>query len=180
MSAKQEVGVDPRTQRREPQLFQAPGLSLRERLCDEVAQRLAAPLGAGAAKHVGRVAHRAFGEGPATLLERTLESLHVDLRGVDSKDVPPWLRARQRHLVRAEGLECLAQAGHVDDDRMLRTRRWSLPPQLVDQEVARDDLVRMQHQEREQRPLLHTTELDRPPVDHDLNWAEQPEVSAAR
>jgi hypothetical protein len=72
--------------------------------------------------------------------------------------------------------EHLAQRRHIDLHELGRRRRRALAPQLVDDPVARHDLVRVEQQQREQRPLLRRPELDRRTVDHRLERAKQPKL----
>src|SRR5712692_452374 len=55
-----------------------------------------------------------------------------------------------------------------------------LVPQLVDQPIRRDDLVRPQEQDRQQLPLPAGPQLDRAIVVADLEWAEDPELHATQ
>jgi len=55
-------------------------------------------------------------------------------------------------------------------------RGRALAPKAVDQLVARDDLVRAQEQQREQRPLLGSAQRHRLAVDPDLDRAEDREL----
>src|SRR5690242_15142507 len=48
------------------------------------------------------------------------------------------------------------------------------PPQLVDQPVGRDDLVRAQQKDRQQRALLRAAKRDDVVAVGDLEWAEDP------
>ncbi|MGZ6651886.1 MAG: hypothetical protein ACXVHB_31200 [Solirubrobacteraceae bacterium] len=58
----------------------------------------------------------------------------------------------------------------------LDRRRRRLCPQLLDQLVARDRLVRMHEQEREQGALLRTAERQDSVVHAQLERAEDPEL----
>jgi hypothetical protein len=53
------------------------------------------------------------------------------------------------------------QLGDVHLDALRRFRRRVLAPQLVDQAVDRDDLVRVHQQRRKERALLCRPERDR-------------------
>src|SRR5207248_8375613 len=65
-----------------------------------------------------------------------------------------------------------AQPRDVSVERLLDARRRPLAPERVDQPVARDDLVRVQHEHGEQRALLRAAERDEPAVDPHLERAE--------
>jgi hypothetical protein len=53
--------------------------------------------------------------------------------------------------------------------------RWAPAPELVDQTVARDDLVRPDEQGSEQRLLVRAADPDLTPVSEDLDGAEDAE-----
>ena len=57
--------------------------------------------------------------------------------------------------------------------------RRIVTPELVDQAVGRDDLARVQEQDREDAPLLRPSEADLPIAVSNLEWAEDAEVKAA-
>src|SRR5206468_6171055 len=72
--------------------------------------------------------------------------------------------------------EQLAQAVDADLERIHRLVRRPFSPQTVDRALARDDLVGVQEQEGEQRPLLRTAERQRHAVLRHLQWPEKPEL----
>src|SRR6266536_4789025 len=72
--------------------------------------------------------------------------------------------------------EQLAQPRDVAVERRRRGLRRLFAPELLDQPVAGDDLVRVQQQEREERASLLSTELQGSTVIPHLEWAEQPEL----
>ena len=55
----------------------------------------------------------------------------------------------------------LPQLGDVDVDGLLGRRRRRLAPELVDQALARDELVRMQEQDRQDEPLFQPAQRER-------------------
>jgi hypothetical protein len=61
----------------------------------------------------------------------------------------------------------------VLDDLRRGRRRISLP-ELVDQAIARDDLVRVQEQDRQQLTLSRAPQRYRPPSRADLERTEDP------
>jgi hypothetical protein len=75
--------------------------------------------------------------------------------------------------------EHLAQTREVHLQRLAARLRRSLLPEGVDQAVGGDDLVRVQEQDREQRPLLGAADVHLPPVLDDLERAENPELHRA-
>src|SRR5262249_45439782 len=89
-----------------------------------------------------------FGSGAELAGRRALARAHeelphlgdVELVGADAYPVPP---VRGRDRVVTVPTERLAQLGDVDVDRFLCRGRRRLAPELVDQALARDELVRM-------------------------------------
>ena len=57
--------------------------------------------------------------------------------------------------------KCLTQARHVDPNRVLRTGRRIVAPDLVHEVVGRDSLADVQDEDREDRPLQTAADLDR-------------------
>ena len=68
----------------------------------------------------------------------------------------------------------LSQLGDVDVDRLSGRRRGRLAPELVDQALARDELVRMQEQDRQDEPLLQPAQRDRLALVDHLERPEDP------
>ena len=133
-----EVGVDAPLERDEPEFLETEDLSLGERLVRDVGERRAAP----ERECVTEEPRSGLGRRPLPLLDQALEAEQVELFGLDSDQV----------------------AGFLGDDRVpgassLRSREtWycsalaaafgaPFPPQLVDQPVGRDDLVRAREQQ---------------------------------
>ena len=152
--AEREVGLDPVLARGQMKLLEPGDLGLGERLVGQVAKRRAPPelerrvqLRAGGARIVGR-------QRASPLAHERLESLGIEPLGIDPQLVAR--RARQEHAALAgggTGLEDPPQSrdGHLE--RLDRLVRALTGPQLVDQAVARDDLVRVQEQHSEKRSL---------------------------
>ena len=92
----------------------------------------------------------------------------VDLLRLDLEHVAA--RTRDEQLGR---LEQLSQPRHLMVEAVARRARRPLGPQLVDQPVARDDLVRVEQENREQSTLLRTADRDDPPALPDLERPEQ-------
>ena len=59
---------------------------------------------------------------------------------------------------------------------MRRGRGRPIAPDLVDEPIERDDLVRMKQQQREDRPLLLTPEWKRTTTDPGLDRPEEREL----
>ena len=79
----------------------------------------------------------------------------------------------------AVGAEDLPQAGDVVLHRVDGGLRRLEAPELVDQAVDRNNLVRVGEQEGEQRPLPAASKRDRHAVVENLERAEDPELHRA-
>jgi hypothetical protein len=75
----------------------------------------------------------------------------------------------------------LPQRRHLVVKHLLRRRRRRLPPQLVNQPIARDRLVRPEDQQGQQGtpPARSNRERD-PAIADDLEWAQQAEVQTSK
>ncbi len=168
---EREVGVDPSLDRQQVQILQAHDRRLRERLEGEIREGRPAPEPESLAQQPGS----GGGIGGGGLLEETLEASDVELLRVDPDDVA----GRDGREERRAGAERLAQPR---DARLQRRSAlvWSLPrPELLDQPVGGDDLVRMEEQEREQATLPRAGQRERDAVVENLQRAEDPELQAA-
>ena len=85
------------------------------------------------------------------LLEQREEALVGAAAGIH--DPPAILRRRPREL-----------GSQAEPARDADRRRRIVLPQRVDQRVTRDDAIRVEQQQRQQRPLLEAAHLQRPPV----------------
>jgi hypothetical protein len=72
----------------------------------------------------------------------------------------------------------LPQPRNVAVQRRRRGLRRLFAPELLDQPVAGDHLVRAQQEERKEGAALLTPELDHSAAIEHLKWAEQPELHA--
>ena len=81
-------------------------------------------------------------------------------------------RARQQR----PGREQLAQPRHVDVQGLHRRLGRLLAPELVDQPVAGEHLVRVHEQQRQQRALLRARERQRPVAVANLQRSQDPEL----
>jgi hypothetical protein len=169
VAAEREVGLDPLLERNESQLLQPSDLGRCEVLVREIGERRAPPerqslaeLGGGR----GRL-------GTTRLRHQPLESSEIELVPIDAQDVAG--RASGEHVA----AERLAQPPDLDLDDLRRGRRRTFPPEPVDQLVGRDDLVRMQQEQREQRALLRSAERNPTVLVDHLDRAENPILHAA-
>jgi hypothetical protein len=163
-----QLGVDARLKRRPPQLLQAANLDLREPLVREIGERRPAP-------ECERLAQRPRGRGRvavavARLGQQRLEALEVKLARLDAQQVTR--RPRDHTLL----TQLLAQPRHIHLDALGDRDRRCLSPQLVDQPVGADDLVGVQQQDGQERPLLTAAERERRPVLDNLQWPKHSEL----
>ena len=148
-----EVGVDPVLERGEPQVLEAGDGGLGEGLEREVAERRTAPQRQRASQPRGPGLGVARGQGAATLRRQELETVKVDLLGRGLQAVTRPLRHDHPGVA-----DRFAELRHVHLDAV-RRRPWRLAaPELVDQAVDRDRLVRVQEEDREQRTLFRAPE----------------------
>ena len=108
----------------------------------------------------------------STVAEELLEPIQIDLIRVEPDEVAGTLSDEDL----ARRAEQLAQLRHVDLDRVRGRRRRVFTPELVDQAVGRDDLIRVEDQDHKQRSRLRAAELERPPVGDNLERSEHAEV----
>ena len=152
--AQLEVGGDPLLEHAEAQILEPVDLGLRERLQLHVGQRRPAPERERLAEEQRPVPpaqpHRA---------SRTSRSkrAEIELVAVELEHVPGRPRLQQ------SGPEQLAQLRDGVLERGRRRPRRVLAPELVDEALRRDRLVRAQEQQRQQRALIPAAERHRQP-----------------
>src|SRR5436190_19417111 len=107
-----------------------------------------------------------------------LEALGIEATRLDAEQVA----ARAGHEEGAgfplppARLERLAELRDVDLERAHRRRRRPRAPEVVDEAIGRDDPVRVQQEDRKERPLLGRCERDTTTVVADLQWPEDAEL----
>jgi len=158
--ASLEVGGDPRLEHGQAALLEPGGLCLGERLVGNAAERRPAPE-RERLPQVGGVARCA----------ETAEPLGVELARLHADEVA----GRPRHdALRAERL---AEGVNVHLQRSARARGRALAPDPVDQPVGRDHLVRVEQEQRQERPRALAPERHRPAVvGSNLDRPQQPEL----
>jgi hypothetical protein len=144
-----EIGLVASLDRVPAQRLQPRDLRLRERLIAQVRERRPAPQAQRRAKRRRRPSERAVGQLPLTLLKQPLKALGIELtrthlQAITGRRGHQDLRIAQRR----------AQPRHVHTHRLDRPRRRLLTPQPDRQALRTDRLVRVQHQQRQQRPPL--------------------------
>jgi hypothetical protein len=76
---------------------------------------------------------------PVRLAQERLEAPQIEIRLTQREDVAG--RSRREHAPRIA--QRLAQLGDVDVDHLRRRLRWTGGPELLDETLRRDDLVRV-------------------------------------
>ena len=114
-----------------------------------------------------------------TVCDQLLEPLEVELARIDTKEVARSARDEPR-LVSRGGRQRLAQAQHVIAERVVGGVHALLGEQLADQTLARDDAIRAQKQQGEQRPLFRPADRDRSPVHPHRERTEDPKLETVR
>jgi len=148
MAPEPEVGVDAILERSQSKLLETRALGRCERLVGEVGERSTAPDLQALPEHPrgGRLASAR--ERLSPLAPEPLEPVHVELAVGDADQVAG--AAAQDRL----GPEQLPQPRHEHLEVVRGARRRLLAPDLLDERVGRDDLVRPDQERREQRALL--------------------------
>jgi hypothetical protein len=165
MTARLQVGVHAVLERGEPQALEAGDLRSREVLVREVCERRPAPH----RERLAQPSRRALRGRFARLGNDPLEARPVELVRLDAQQVAGLARDESPLA------ELFAQARDVDLNAFRRRARRLFRPKLVDQPRHRDDLVRVQEEDRQQRPLLPRPEVQRVPLLDHLQRAEEPE-----
>src|SRR4029450_775594 len=92
----------------------------------------------------------------AALLEQSAEPVAVELPRLDAQQVPA--APREEHSLTST-VQRLPQPRDVDLDDLRGTGRRLVWPQLVDQPVGGNHLIRMKEQERQDRALLSAANI---------------------
>jgi hypothetical protein len=139
--AEFEAGLDPPLDRGQAKLFELPDRGLRKRLVGDLGERRSAP----EAERVAQECRRSRRLRRCRLLDELLEAVHVELASPHLEQVA----GRPRYDTRSRRPERLAKMrdAHVEGGRA-RGRRL-VGPEGVDEAIGRDDLVRVQEQNRE-------------------------------
>jgi hypothetical protein len=171
--AEREVGLDPPLECDEAELLETRALVFRERLRElgkrgpapereRLTQQLSDRPGIALRERLASVGGGALEPGEVELVVAHLE--HV----ARSAGVQPWFGKR------------LAQVRDVDLHHLLSRVRDVLAPESVDDPLAGERAVRVQKQNREERPLLACRDLQRRVAIEHLQRAEQAKVHLER
>ena len=111
-------------------------------------------------------------------LDEATEAVSVDRILRDVEAVAPMLE-QNRIPVAFGGTQDLPQSRDVRLERVLRRVGRVVGPQLVDQPPDRDDLTRVQSEDREERPLPSTPDRNRHVRIDEVERAEKPDLHAS-
>ena len=176
LATKGEVRLDPGLERRQSELLEACDLGLGEGLEGEVGQGTTTPECERIPKRRRCPLCLTPCELPPTLLQQRLETVDVELVWWNPQRVARGVRDKELFagLVGKES----PQPREIDaQDRV--DRLWGrIPPELLDQSLARDRLVRVQDEQAEERSLFRATEGEGKclPAPDDLERPEDAEL----
>jgi hypothetical protein len=151
-----EIGVDALLQRREAHVVQPPNLGLRKRGKGQILQgrppeqsERFAQGRCGSLRITGRTR-------PPTLIHQGVESLQITLALTHLQEVSG--RARQQPFRCPVALQHLSQPRNIRLNRVGGGRRRRVPPKPINQTITRDDLVVVEEEDRQGRPLFRAAE----------------------
>ena len=172
MFARCQQPLDPIPLRLDPELVQAGRLGEQRRLIRQVGQRRPPPERQGILDRVDRDA-RIDREGLLRVGDERIEPSRVELERFDDEEVAG------RPAFQASVAQRLAEVRHVGLEDVARLLGRLLTPDIVDQDVSGDDLVRADQQVRQDRALLRPSEGDRAVPRVDLERSQDAELHRA-
>ena len=172
VAAEREIAIDPIHQGCEAQLVEPRDLVAPLRLERQTGQRRATPQCERVPKELScgiRLTRcgTLVGVGGQPLRTQRVEALGLERE--------PVTTGHGGDRIPAVAPERLAQLGQVDADGLPRRRRRRRAPQVVDQPLGRDHLVRTQEQNRQDRSLFQRPERNRRPAVKHFERPEDPE-----
>ena len=170
MAAAGEIRVDPPFQCKRPQFVEPSALGSRGIAGSEIAEGRTAPEGERGSEASRRRLGIAGGECARCLGDEDLEPRKVDVAPVRPQPIAVGLR------LDPGGPNRPAKTGDVDAERVVRTGRWILAPNLFDEPICRDRLADVQDEEGEDRALSAAADLDWAAGSDDLERTEHAEL----
>ena len=155
---ERELRLEPRLERAQPELLESLRVRLERFAVEQVAPGRPAPQRERDRQLAQCCVIVIVLSRRAGVRDESLEFVDVELAGLDAQQIAARL-ASQTVLA-----EELPQPVEVCVERLSGAPRWPLPPERINEVIARDDLVAVQQQHRQQRPLLSPPERDRLPV----------------
>ena len=179
VAAERKLRVDQLLDRADAQLAEPCDLALGERLISEVTERGPTPHRQRTLERRGRPLGAARRQLRPSLCYQPLEAMHVQPLRIELELVTVVARDQQAIGTVAVG-ERLAQSGDVDLECLGGRRRRSSAPQLLDQPIGAQRLVRVQQEQREQRLLLAAADRDDTAFVDDFERSENVKVHPGR
>ena len=158
LAAESEVALDPVHQRRDTQLVQPCHLVAAQRFQLQPRERGATPESKRFPEAFGSALELTVRHRSAGLGHDLLHHCGVELFWLEAQPIAP--RSRRDGIVTLPR-EHPTQLRDIDVDRLARRRRRRFPPQVVDQALARDELVRVQEEDGEDETLLERPQRNR-------------------
>jgi hypothetical protein len=174
MATEQQVGVDAFLHSDETKLFEPRPLAPRERLRGKLGQRLATPEPERLTEGGGRRCRLMRSKLSLALLEATLETVKVELRGLYPGEVA------RRAGDEGAFWQHLAQSRDVGLDYLDGFFWRRVTPELVDETLDRDRMVRVEEEKCEERPLPHRAEHQGLAVLDDIERPKDSELNVDR
>ncbi len=168
--AERHFGLDPFLERRQAQLLEPGPLAPGERRGRELRERRPAPEPERLPQAVRRRLRPPFRQRRAPLGHETLEAVEVEVVGPELEYVAGRPCAQQSLRQHS------AKLRHIPLNHLRRRRRNLLAPELVDQRLERERVVRVQEEQGEQRALSSSCERYRAAVLSCLKGSEDPEL----
>jgi hypothetical protein len=162
-----EICLDAQLERHQAKLVEAKDLRLRERLAHEVGESRPAP-------EIERIVEQSrslVGRRLACLLDELLEAEEIELVRCNPDQISGL--PGDDHFARAKHL---SQLRDVILERVSGSPRRLGSPELVDEAIVGDDLVRTGKQDGEKCPLSRSAEREQTPFLDDLERSQDPEL----
>ena len=179
MVAHRQARIDSRLRGREEQLLEAAGLGPGERLVAHLAVGRSSPQVLGLLEQAGGLTRAAPGELAAAFRHQAFEPEDVGRLVGDVQHVPggPGDDRVSRHAGVAQPFAHTRDGG---PQRNLGAAASLVFRQGIHQAVDRDDEAAVDQEAGDQRPRLHTADVDGPAIPHDLDGAEDADLEGDR
>jgi hypothetical protein len=167
VSSEREIGFEPPLERGNAELFETRDFDLRERLVREFGERRPAPK----IESIAQSLRRELGRRLLRVPDQRLEAKQVELVRADADQVTGLLRGN-----RVVGSQRFTELRDVVLQRVGGGPGRMRSPELVDEPVCRDDLVRTGEKEREKCPLPRAAKRERMAMLDDLERPQDSEL----
>jgi hypothetical protein len=174
LASEREVRLDPGLECCQPELFETGDLRLGEGLEGEVCECRSAPECEGIPKRRGSLLCLIACELPPAALQQSLEAECIQLFRPYAQQVARGLL--EQELCSGSVGEESPQPREIDVEDRVDGLWDSIRPELLDESLARDGLVRVYEQEAEERALFRATERECSPTPDDFKRPEDPKL----